>query len=166
MLVLPACKPAIKKDPHPKYFDIKGFFDKEAQRLTLLKMPVLKTVYHNGTTEKKRLTIDNWNTEFGLFSGSDINRPAWTKSYNITSEGNIIIYKANEPELVTREILIKKVNGKVIYMLIYNHTKNLLYTNDEELSYFPDSLYQINKIQTVRLLGINKYQIKGFFDQR
>jgi len=67
--------------------------------------------------------------------------------------------------LVTREILIKQVSGKVQYMLIYNYTKNLLYTNSEELTYFPDSLYQINKIQTVRLLGTNKYQIKGFFNQ-
>ena len=166
MLILPACKPAIKQNAHPQYFDVKGFFDKEAKRLSSVKKPVLKTVYHNGTTESKKLNIDNWDTEFGLFSGSDINRPAWVDSYSVINEGNILIYKAKTPELTTREILIKQVNGKVEYMLIYNHTKNLLYTNDEELTYFPDSLYQINKIQSVRLLGTNKYQIKGFLDQR
>jgi hypothetical protein len=165
ILMLPACKPAIKPNAHPQYFNVKAFFDKEAKRLTALKKPVLKTVYHNGATESKKLSIDNWDTEFGLFSGSDINRPAWVNSYSVINEGNILIYKANDPELTTREILIKQVNGKVVYMLIYNYTKNPLYTNSEELTYFPDSLYQINKVQTVRLLGTNKYQIKGFFNQ-
>src|ERR1700744_6405312 len=144
ILMLPACKAPIKQNSNPKYFDVKGFFDKEAKRLVLIKKPVLKTVYHNGTTETKKLNIDNWNTEFSLFSGSDINRPAWVDSYSVIDEGNILIYKAKTPELVTREILIKRVNGKVEYMLIYNYTKNLLYANSEELTYFPDSLYQIN----------------------
>jgi len=164
ILILPACKPAIKQKIN--YFDVKGFFGRESSRLTKLNKPVYKTVYHNGVTENKKIHIDSWDTEFGLFSGSDINRPAWLGSYHVISEGNIIIYKAKDPELTTQEILIKKTGDKVEYMLIYNHTKNLLYTNDEELSYFPDSLYQINKTQTVRLLGTNKYQIKGFFNQR
>ena len=164
ILILPACKPAVKQKT--THFDVKGFFGRESVRLAKLNKPVFKTVYHNGLTESKKIHIDNWDTEFSLFSGSDINRPAWRDSYYVTAEGNITIYKAKDPELVTQEILIKQVDGKVEYMLIYNHTKNLLYTNDEELSYFPDSLYQINKTQSVRLLGTNKYQIKGFFNQR
>lgn len=166
ILMLPACKPAIKQNAGLKYFDVKGFFSRDSLRLTKLNPLIYKTVYHNGVTESKKVHIDNWGTELGLFSGSDINRPAWVNSYSVINEGNIIIYKAKSPELATQEILIKQVNGKVEYMLIYNHTHNLLYTNDEELTYFPDSLYQINKVQSVRLLGTNKYQIKGFFNQR
>lgn len=167
ILMLPACKPAIKqKSANLKYFDVKGFFNRDSARLAGLNPLVFKSVYHNGVTESKKVHINNWGTELSLFSGSDINRPAWVNSYNVVNEGNIIIYKAKSPELATQEILIKQNNGKVAYMLIYNHTKNLLYTNDEELSYFPDSLYQINKVQSVRLLGTNKYQIKGFFNQR
>jgi predicted ribosome-associated RNA-binding protein Tma20 len=166
ILILPACKPAIQQNASLKYFDVKGFFSRDSARLTKLNSLIFKTVYHNGATESKKVHIDNWGTELGLFSGSDINRPAWVNSYKIINEGNIIIYKAKSPELATQEILIKQINGKVEYMLIYNHSKNLLYTNDEELTYFPDSLYQINKVQSVRLLGTNKYQIKGFFNQR
>ncbi len=166
ILMLPACKPAIQQNASLKYFDVKGFFSRDSARLTKLNPLIFKTVYHNGATESKKVHIDNWGTELGQFSGSDINRPAWVNSYNVINEGNIIIYKAKSPELATQEILIKQVNNKVEYILIYNHSKNLLYTNDEELTYFPDSLYQINKVQSVRLLGTNKYQIKGFFNQR
>ena len=185
ILILPACKPAIKQNARLKYFDIKGFFAKEAARLTKLNPQIVKSVYHNGVTESKKVHIDNWDNEFSLFSESDINRPAWRDNYSTISEGNITIYRAKDPELNnTQEILIKRVNGKVEYILIYNSNhapkdttnskstkntrtlENLLYTNSEELTYFPDSLYQINKIQSVRLLGTNKYQIKGFFNQR
>jgi len=179
--ILPACKPAIQQNASLKYFDVKGFFEKESARLTKLNPLIVKSVYHNGVTETKKVYIDNWDNEFSLFSESDINRPAWRDNYTTISEGNITIYRAKDPELNnTQQILIKRVNGKVEYILIYNSNhasknttnsktrslKNLLFTNEEELSYFPDSLYQINKIQSIRLLGTNKYQIKGFFDQR
>jgi hypothetical protein len=163
---LTACAPDQKATTAGlKYFDVKGYFHRDSARLTRLNKPVFKTVYHNGTTQSKKVHIDNWGTELSLFSESDINRPAWKNSYSVIAEGDILIYKAKDPELKTREILIKQLNGKVVYMLIYNKIKNPLYTNEEELTYFPDSLYQINKIQTVRLLGTNKYQIKGFFNQ-
>jgi len=163
---LTACAPdKTSTTASTKYFDIKGYFHTDSARLTKLNKPVFKTVYHNGVTEKKRVHIDNWGTELSLFSESDINRPAWKDSYNILQEGNILIYQAKDPELKTREILIKRVDGKLVYILIANYTKNALYQTKEVLSYFPDSLYQINKIQTVRLLGTNRYQIKGFFNQ-
>lgn len=166
VLLLPACKPGLKQTGAGlKHFDVKGFFENESTRLTKLNKPVFKTVYHNGVTESKKVHIDNWGEEFSLFSESDINRPAWKDSYDIIAEGNILIYKAKDPELKTKEILIKRVNGKLIYMLIYNKIQNPLYQTAEELTYFPDSLYQINKVQSVRLLGTNRYQIKGFFNQ-
>lgn len=166
LFVLPACKPDLKATgTSSKYFDLAGYFSRESARLTRLNKPITKTAYHNGTTESKKVHIDNWDEEFSLFSESDINKPAWKNSYDIIAEGNILIYKAKDPELKTREILIKKLNGRVNYMLIYNFEKNKLYTTSEELTYFPDSLYQINKTQTVRFLGTNKYQIKGFLDQ-
>ena len=47
--------------------------------------------------------------------------------------------------------------------MIVNHTKNMLYENTEKLSYFPDSLYLIQKKQRVRLLGTDTYRISGLF---
>jgi hypothetical protein len=59
--------------------------------------------------------------------------------------------------------MIKKACGKVNYVLILNYSENLLYTNTEKLSYFPDSLYEVVKRQRVRLIGENRYKIQGFF---
>lgn len=171
---LQSCKPDIKEDAGSrKYFDIQGFIKSECARLTKLNKPILKTVKHNGVVETKKLVITNWNTELSLFSESDINKPAWRNSYNIQADSNLIIYTAKEHELNTREILIKLTRGKVQYMMIINATdndkhsiKHLFYKRIEKLSYFPDSLYLIQRTQTVRVLGKNNYDIAGYLNQR
>jgi hypothetical protein len=164
MGMLSSCKPDMKATVSgSKYFDIKGYFERDSARLTKLNQAVFKSVNHNGNTESKKILIANWGAELSLFKNSDINRPAWKGSYKISGDSNIMIYQALDPELKTREILVKKTYGKVKYILIVNDTRNLLYKTQEKLSYFPDSMYQIQKAQSVRLLGTNKYDIKGLF---
>jgi hypothetical protein len=153
------CKPDIKESG--AYFDIKGYFTGDTARLRKLNKPVIKTVSHNGLTESKTVRIDNWARELDLFIGSDINRPAWKNSYTVIDNDGFLIYKAKYPELVMREMLIKKDKGKVKWILIYNRTKNILYQTSEKLSYFPDSLYLIEKVQRVRFMGNNSYKIQG-----
>lgn len=148
-----------------KYFDIKGYFKADSIRLTKLNPLVNKTVVHNSTIETKKLHISNWGTELSLFTESDINKPAWKASYSIQSSDNFLIYKAKDRSLKTQEIIIniKKEGNGVKWILIFNHTKNILYENTEKLSYFPDSLYLIQKKQRVRLLGTDTYSINGLF---
>ena len=159
-LFLPSCKPDVSKNG-TKFFDLKGYFHADSLRLTKLNHLTFKTVTHNGVTETKKVQIANWGTELNLFIQSDINKAAWSNSYTITNDGNAIIYRAKEPQLRTREIIISKLGNKVKWILIYNTTKNILYQTTEKLSYFPDSVYIIQKYQKVRLLGANNYQVKG-----
>jgi len=159
---LPSCKPDVKETgAELKYFDIKGFFTADTARLNKLNILVLKTVNHNGITESKKVKIGNWGRELDLFISSDINRPAWKDSYKIISSDSSVIYEATDPDLKMREMVIKNINGKVKWILIYNRTKNVLYQTTEKLSYFPDSLYIIDKSQSVRIMGANYYKIKG-----
>jgi hypothetical protein len=144
-----------------KFFDIKGYFKADSIRLTKLNLMVNKTVVHNGTAETKKIHIPDWGTELSQFSGSDINKPAWKASYSTESSNNLLIYRAKDPLLKTREIIIKKEGDHVKWILIFNHTKNILYETDEKLSYFPDSLYLIQKSQKVKLLGKDTYRISG-----
>ncbi len=161
-LLLPSCKPAVKEDGvTAKYFDLKAFFKADAERLTGLNKPVRKTVAHNGDTETKGVKIDNWERELSLFSESDINKPAWRDSYGVQTSPTMVIYIAKDDDLKTREIIVNKTNDKVKYIVIYNYTKNILYYTQEKLTYWPDSLYKIEKTQQVRLLGLNKYVITG-----
>lgn len=159
---LASCKPDVV-DGANRYFDIKGYFSKEAERLTQLHPHVEKTVKHNKQSESRDLGISSWNDELGLFSGSDINKPAWRDSYKVIKRGNTTVYKAKLPELKTQSITIVNSGNKVQSIDIVNHTSNLLYTSTEKLSYYPDSAYHISKMQHVRLLGVNSYDIDSRF---
>jgi len=162
--ILPACKPDVKETGGTlSYFDLQGYFQANSAQLAKLNKPVLKTVVHNGITESKKVHIDSWDRELSLFSEADINKPAWKDSYWIQNTANTLIYKAKYPELETREIIINKVKDKIKSILIIGYTKNLLYETKEKLTYFPDSMYRIEKFQHVKLLGVNRYDIKGVF---
>jgi hypothetical protein len=161
-----ACKPGIKETGAAlKYFDIKEYFKIDIARLNKVNKPVFKTVTHNGLTESKNIFISKWGRELDLFIESDINRPDWKNSYSVASTPGLLIYKAKYPELKMREMRIQKDNGKVKEILIFNRTENILYQTTEKLSYFPDSLYVIDKAQKVRLLGANAYCIKGLISR-
>jgi hypothetical protein len=168
VLVLFVGVSSCKNDSSPatdtaKFFDIKGYFRADSARLAKLNPLITKTVTHNFDTETKKTQIPNWGTELSLFAGSDINKPAWRNSYEVQSSENIIVYLAKDPSLRTRRIVINKKGDQVKWILIVNYTKNLLYESSEKLSYFPDSLYLIQKKQRVKLLGLDRYTISGAF---
>jgi len=160
VISLSACKHD-KEVSTLKFFDLKGYFKADSIKLTKLNRQVFKTVIHNKNSETKSVHIDNWGNELRLFGESDINKPAWKDSYLVENTANTLVYKAKYPELETREITINKVGDKVKRILIINHTRNLLYETREKLTYVPDSMYRIEKTQQVRLLGINRYDIRG-----
>jgi hypothetical protein len=162
LLGLASCKQESKATADTKaFFDIKGYFEADSARLTKENPLVEKTVTHNGTAETQKAHISDWGTELSLFIQSDINRPAWRNSYEVSTTDNITRYKAKDPSLKTQAVLLKTENGKLKWIMIANHTKNMLYENTEKLSYFADSLYLIQKKQTVRILGTDTYRITG-----
>jgi hypothetical protein len=165
-IILTGCKPDVKETGAAlKYFDLQGYFNGEATRLNKLNRAVLKTVSHNGVVESKKVHIGNWTRELDLFIGSDINRPAWKDSYDVSNSDNILLYRAKDPDLTTREIMIKKENQHVKWIVIFNGTKNKLYQTIGKLTYYPDSLYAISKFQRVRFLGDNTYKVQGVFSR-
>lgn len=145
------------------YFDIKGYFLNEATKLTSRKSAVLKEVNKNEQKERKTILIKDWEKEFDLFIESDINKPSWTSSYNVESNGDTTLYQALVPELRTRMIQVIKDGSKIKSISIKNESLNRLYKSYESLSYFPDSIYVIEKEQQVRFLGENKYRVTGVF---
>ena len=159
---LTACKPHITESvSSQKYFDLTGFFKLDTAKLNQLNLRVLKSVTHNNNTESKTVLIRDWGRELYFFLNSDINKPAWRNSYTITRDSDFLLYKAKDPDLKMREMLIKQDKGAVKWILIFNRTRNKLYQSLEKLTYYPDSLYIIEKSQRVRFLGINNYKIQG-----
>ena len=156
-----ACKPEIKDNGTAKYFDLKKYFTDEAVRMEKLHSTVLKTVNYNGKPEQKKITVTNWKRELGLFIESDINKPAWKDSYRVTTQHDSTIYTAIDTNLRTRSVLIVAKANQVKLIAISNFTKNMLYQTKDVLAYYPDSVYQIEKHQSVRILGSNNYLITG-----
>lgn len=152
-----------------KFFDLKGYFSGEAIRLAKSNPEINKTAVYNKQPETQRVHITNWTNELSMFSESDINKPAWRASYDVQSSDGFITYKARDPELKTQDIVIKKNGSNVRWIFIYNHVRRtlfnvMLYETKETLTYFPDSLYQVQKRQVTRVLGIKTYNVKGVFN--
>ena len=143
------------------YFDLKGYFSNLATTLNQENPEINKTVSKNDLKENKRIKIPNWNEELALFIEADINKPAWKDSYTIDSSATKITYKSNDADLKTQKIEISLSNGKPTRIHIETSADNLLYQTKENLDFYPDSLYRIQKKQNVILLGENNYQIIG-----
>ena len=65
--------------------------------------------------------------------------------------------------LEIQKIEIDLKNGLPLKFRIITKMDNLLYHSTEELEFYPDSVYSINKHQKVTLISQNNYLIKGFF---
>jgi hypothetical protein len=181
---LPACKPEIKTNGG---FDLTGYIKKEAASFKKSDSPVIKTVYHDhltvidtviiqkgqpyktktvhhdATKETKTVHVNNWDDELSLFTDADINKPAFKNSYKAVDEDGLLVYKARDKDLKVQELIIKRVGQNIKYILIYTRVENLLYKTTQKLTYFPDSVYRIETVQHVRLLGTNTYFIEGKF---
>lgn len=163
IFALASCRPDVHESAGSnRYFDLKGFINADSARLNRVNPLVTKTVEHNNQgSQTKQITITNWGQELGAFSASDINKPAWRDGYSINKEGDSVIYLALMPELVTRRMVIQQSGKSIKKIHIENFTKNLLYQTTEHLVYYPDSLYVIDKLQEVKVIGSNRYVIKG-----
>jgi len=165
LLLISSCTETKNKDQAASltYFDIKGYFQGEAIRLTQEKPLILKKIVKNASEESKEIRIKDWNKEFSLFIESDINKPSWVSSYSVKTIDDTTIYSALSADLRIREIKVTKDADKIHSISIKNDVINDLYKSREALFYYPDSLYRIVKQQNVRVLGINDYQIIGTF---
>jgi hypothetical protein len=161
------------------YFDLEGYFKKEALRLSKKNRPILKTVWINGKSEQKTITIKNWEKEFGVFIDADINKASWRGSFKkltkeknkerveggsyILSSNELTTYTSNSNKIPVKKIEVIRAKGKVRSIKVYIYNSNDLYASQDTLSYFPDSLYEIKKVQHIKLLEEKKYQIVGEF---
>lgn len=161
-MVFYGCNPAAdNQNDALKYFDLKGYFQSEAARLSNIQPLVTKIVAVNDAAELKKVRIADWSKELSIFSDADINRNAWKGLFIATRSGEQETYTSNHDKVPVKEVLVTKKNGKVNYIRILVSNKNLLYSSSDTLYYYPDSLYQIKKKQHIKLLSEKRYVISG-----
>ncbi len=154
---LNACQnsPPQYKNGKTAFFDLKGYFKKEIERLKADVKKVKKTVTLNGKSEEKILENVNFEEELAPFIASDINRPAWSDYYmmKITPLGNhgsISEYYALKDHLKTRSIVINDPMSMVDMTIdIVNADKTIATNAETHLSYDNHKGYTISTIQSL-----------------
>ncbi len=164
LLIVYSCNPAVNNQTEAmNYFDLKGYFSKEAARLSKDQPTLTKTVTVNNVAESREIRITDWTKELSVFSASDINRNAWKGLFKATSNGEQDRYSSDHEKVPVKELLIVKRKGTISEIRILVKNTNMLYSSMDTLSYFPDSLYQIKKNQQIKLLPERNYTITGKF---
>lgn len=156
-----SCSSSGTSETAPVYFDLLGYFNQQSSQLHTRKMEVEKTIQKNGVKEQQHIQNINWKQELSLFMESDINKPSWSNSYATEHAGDTLRYITRDTTLLTRKIELIGAPKAVREIHIHNRVSNPLYTSDTHLSYFADSLYRMEKVQTVRFTGTNTYVVEG-----
>ncbi len=162
-LFLGACNSAAPKKQSPalQYFDLKDYIAKEVTRLEQLNPEIDKTVMVNHSAEHKKLKIGNWQRELSAFSDADINKSAWQGLFQIHKAKDVQTFLSDNEKVPVKSLKVSYHAGKISGIEILISNTNSLYTSNDTLSYFPDSLYQVKKTQHIELLKEKNYRITG-----
>lgn len=147
------------------YFDLKGYFEKEANRLQQAKPTVNKQVLSKGETEQKAIQIANWKSELAVFEAADINKASWRGEFTIKPLGDGISYTTTNEKIPVKKLEIFKTGNKITSIKIYKSSENRLYLAKDTLIYYPDSLYMVQSAQKIKLLAPKTYRIVGNFSK-
>jgi hypothetical protein len=150
------------------FFDVKGFFQEEIDRLAAGGFQIRKTVTIDGQTDTKTLDSLDFSDELRIFLNSDINRVAWFDKYRVDSlySGNSLerlTYTALEEKLKTREITIGFQDGQVEEMGVLNRIKTAIATAEQTLAYRPATGYSISSKQTIAFSKDRSFTVDVIF---
>ena len=145
------------------YFDIKGYFKAEVNRLNKLKPSITKSVEINDSLERKAVRILDWKKELSIFSEADINRASWKGLFKLEKHDGTHIYTSDDEKVPVKKLALRFEGKRIKQILIVLNTDNSLYDSKDSLSYYPDSLYRIKKTQHIKLLSSKHYEIQGLF---
>lgn len=145
------------------YFDLDSYFKAEAQRLSKANLQINKTVKVNGQSEAKNIKITNWEKEFESFISANINKASWKGSFKAQKDSNKTTYVTQNEKIPVKKVEIVYRKNKIYGIKIFISNTNRLYTSKDSLTYYPDSLYQIKKLQQIKLMDSKTYQITGKF---
>lgn len=162
---LGACNSAPQKKQFKasQYFDLKDYIAKEAKRLNKLNPEIDKDVIVNKAGERKKVKIADWQKELAIYADADINKSAWQGLFEFHESKDSKTYVSDNEKVPVKSLAVKYRDGKICGIEILIKTENSLYTSNDTLSYFPDSLYQVKKTQHIKLLNEKNYQITGKF---
>ena len=162
ILILNACTANEQnKTKTSTYFDVKGYFEREASRLNGLNLKIDKSVEINSDVERKRVHIKDFKNELSTFISADINKSSWKGSFSVKKDPSTERYSTINEKIPVKMVEVHYQNQKIRWIQIVSVTNNILYHSSDTLNYFPDSLYEIKKTQKIKLLNRKVYVVVG-----
>jgi len=155
----------------PNYFDLKGYFEEEIDRLQRADAPVRKRVVVNAQSEEKTLDTLDFEQELEVFVESDINEPDWLDKYQVDStfQNNRLTrltYQALDEQLRTRRLEINFADEQVERIDVLNSGTSRVAGSEQQLTYLPDSGYTITSRQYTILSKDDSLRIEVRFGAR
>ncbi len=137
------------------FFDLRDYFNTEADRLQQKSGNFRKISYFNQRTENLSIDSIDWHKELEIFARCDINKPAWKEKYRIDSlleNGQLIelSYTAKDSLLLIKKINIKlSKQGAVREIQISKASRTHLMDMRQSLRYNPKTGYKVEQWEKV-----------------
>lgn len=150
------------------FFDVKGYFTQEIERLSSKKNLTKKASY-NGKEETKTIENIDFAKELLIFANTDINRTAWLEKYSADSTFNkkeelvLTEYKALDEGLKTKSIRVEYSESIVSQIEITTSGNSAVSDTENVLKYSPTAGYSIKSRQDVKFVSQNDIDIRVDF---
>jgi hypothetical protein len=149
-----------------KYFDLEGYFKKEAVQFQEENFKLEKTLVQDDYAETVIIDSVDWNKMLSPFMSCDINKLAWINSYKVDStlsgDSISVSYSCKEEKLPIQKIILLIVNDDVVEVGIEKERSNFYYSSKEFYNYHHNG-FVIHSQQKVTLMDEEKYKITGTF---
>jgi len=161
----PADEKVVEEKP---FFDVKGYFEQEMERLADKRNLTKKAIY-NGKEETKEVERIDFENELLIFSNTDINRTAWLEKYSTDSTFNTqkqltsIEYKSLDDNLKTKSIRVEYLKNIVSTIEIMTVGSSAVSNTKNYLKYSPTAGYSIKSKQDVKFVSENDIDVQVIF---
>ncbi len=150
-----ACKKEQKNEDstslEKKYFDLVKIVKTDIDNNSTKKCGEEKTVSINGKPESKKIDTVDWKKEMQLLLDCDINKPSWKGKYNvqILNDSLKYLYIAVSTKIPVRQLAVnyEQKNGRIISIEIKKKTGTALFSNEQQIIYFPEKSFKVNGSQ-------------------
>jgi len=164
--LLSACNEEVKENQTNKYFDLKGLIASQIKILIKRKPEVQKSILIAGKSENKAVKTIDWAKELALFIQADLNKPAFSQSYQVDSSSTGVKYTLKETEkLPVKYLNITKLEAGRINIEALINNENYLYKTERHLSLSVKNNqvtdYQINGFQKIIFGDQKNFKING-----
>lgn len=151
-----------------QFFDLKSFFEHEAERLKGTRIKKIATVDNRQEVEIRDST--DFSRELKPFAENDINRPAWSDKFQADSiyyEQNVLSqlrYKAIDDKMKTQQIVIDFDSSQAVSKIfIESGSFSAVADTRQVLNYEPKKGYTIESSQKIVLTDKSVFQIQVLF---